>query len=119
MAATKPTSVRIGHRIYTIEWVPEAEWLRQEPEDKLGVYWYEVGTIRLRNAQNGRQVHRDAHREILLHEILHGCFAHANMERHGALDKDQLEEWIVSSLSFPLIQVLTDNPQVAAYISGK
>jgi hypothetical protein len=112
----RPTSVRIGHVEYDLHWVDEQDWMAKYDKGQAGFFWADKGGIYIRMHNEGDQRIEDSLRETLLHEILHGCWHHTNMAHHGAVEKEDLEEWVVGTLSYPLIDVLRDNPDVMKYL---
>lgn len=83
-----------------------------------GNSWWSGNIIRIRTSSPDGMFAEGSLREVLLHEILHMCYEDSNMRHAGNLDKDELEEWIVGSLSPSLHAVMVDNPKVFDYIVG-
>lgn len=117
---TRPTSVTVGHATYDIRWIEETPWMKEfaAQADKGGFFWVDGNVICMRTQNEGDDRHDDSLRETLLHEILHACWHHTNMAHHGAVEKDDLEEWVVGTLSFPLIAVLRANPDLVRWLLG-
>lgn len=116
MSRVRPTSLKVGHTTYKIQWWSEKKWLKRDDPERSGSTWYGVAKIRLRLETSGHAIQEDALRETLLHEILHACWEQANLGGRGKIEDNELEELIVASLSFPLITVLQENPDVVEYL---
>lgn len=114
----RPTQVKVGHTTYSIRYLSEKKWLKKYDPQKAGIFWVDSETILIRLQNEGDNRAESSLRETLLHEILHACWHHTNMSNHGNVDKDELEEWVVGTLSMPLIQVIVDNPDVFDYIQS-
>lgn len=113
----RPNKVKIGHAVLPIKYHKESGWKGKDyPMDKAGLSWWSGQEIHIRLEQEGEALGEAALKETLLHEILHMCWAVANMDGQGKVAADDLEEWTVSNLSFPLMQVMVDNPKVFAYL---
>lgn len=115
----RPTKVKIGYQTFAVRYLKEHEWLTQgHDEHEGGSSWWGTGVINVRLENGTEQVKEVCLREVLLHEILHQCYEVGNLNKAPLpTDPDVAEEQIVGMLSFPLLQVLQDNPSVFAYIS--
>ena len=110
----------MGHATYKIAWIDEQTWMKDYASlnDKAGFFWVDENQVAIRTENEGCARHEDAMRETLLHEVLHACWHHTNMAHHGTVDKDDLEEWVVGTLSFPLIAVLRENPALVKWLQN-
>lgn len=112
----RPTTLTIGHVTYTIQWLNEKDWVKQHDPGKMGVFSATTADIFIRVEIDGDDVAENALRETLVHEILHGCWHHQNME--GYVPSEEVQEWVVGTMSMSLIQVLQGNPDVVKWVSG-
>lgn len=112
----RPKEIKVGHCRYQIIWMTEEKWLQTYDSNKTGLFLGDEMSITIRCGNQGMPIHDDALRETLLHEILHACWLHANMSGHGVLDKEEVEEWAVGCLTWPLLAVLAENPNLVAYL---
>jgi hypothetical protein len=99
-----PTSVRIGPHVYTIREMSEVDYLKSgfmgsHLASQLEIEIYPKQPFRVKG-------------EVLLHEILHGCYFMAGLRHDGPPN----EERTVDGLGLQLFGVLRDNPDVLAYI---
>lgn len=108
MAAAKtplPTSVQVGPLTYRIK-----PW-KNRPADNAQAWGMcdKKRTVILLHKGLSRQ----RKREVLLHEVMHACF-----DSSGLTMKDNCpEEMVVNDLTFPLLGVLRDNPDLVAYLT--
>jgi hypothetical protein len=101
VVATLPTNVRIGALDYAVV-------LRQgEYADELGSCNPDTLRIFIRD-----DLHAQKAVEVLIHEILHGCYDGAGLAKGGKLT----EERIVDGLGYQIVQVMRDNPDLLKFI---
>lgn len=117
--AARPTSLVLGHLTFNIVWIPERKWLKKKDPAKCGLFHADIGLISMRLENDGRPMSEDNLREVLLHEILHACWFLGSMDARGALKDKDLEEWVVANITFPLVGVIMNNPDVFAYLMDK
>lgn len=116
--APRPRSVKVGFLEYVIIWMDDKVWRGDDDRDNsaIGEHVVVQGNIFMRLVPD---VHEDYYRETLVHEILHACWAMADLnEKPVAADEDQ-EETIIARVSNVLISVLKDNPDVVAYLGAQ
>ena len=98
-----PKTVRVGHRTYRIEPLrPVSDLVERENR---GAHCYESALIQVDNTVDNQRV-----AEVLLHEILHACWAVGNLP-------DEHEEDTVTVLSRQVMQIIQDNPKVWDWIA--
>lgn len=98
---------------------------------KVGPLTYRVKLWKKRPADNARnwglcdresctiliheRLSRPRFREVLLHEVMHACYDTSGL----TLKDDCPEEMVVNDLSFALLGVLRDNPDLVAFLTAK
>lgn len=102
MALAVPRTIRIGPHSYVVRRVTEAEM----PEDN-GDCNFDRLEIALQ-----RGLRRSKAREILLHEVLHGC-THPSLNQ---ADRTFTDEDFVTAIAPALLQTLRDNPKLVAFL---
>lgn len=116
---SRPTSLRLGHQRLKIKWVREAKWMKNHDPTKCGHYWYAGQLIAIRLQSEGDDYAEECLREFLLHEILHACYEQASLTGAPVPEDDVKEEWLVQSMTMPLIACMQDNPEVFDYIMDR
>ncbi|WP_269929964.1 hypothetical protein [Aminobacter sp. HY435] len=102
-----PATVRVGGLDYTIK-----PWNRMAA-DNTGAYGMCDRSTLVILIQEGLTPQWEAH--VLVHEVLHAAYAAAGMT---AIHEHVSEERLVGALSYQLIQVWRDNPDLVAYIEA-
>ena len=97
-----PAEVKVGNRVY------QCGDLQQPNHALNGVCHVEEGVIYV-----AKDLQKDFHLEIAVHELLHAIWANYNIQ-----DEDD-EERTVSQLATGLTQVLLDNPELLKYIQSQ
>jgi hypothetical protein len=111
----RPSSVRIGHADYPINYYSEADWLAGPLDNNsCGLYEAVSSCIHIRLSPGCTEQHL---REVLLHEVLHGVWYHQNARELDVLG-DEAEEKIVGTLALELIAVLQQNPKVMKWLTA-
>lgn len=115
---SRPSKVKVGHLTYTIEWTSEEDWPAEHSGDGGLTFNHSARIlVRLGDKDASPQVHR----EILLHEIMHACWAvsmvcHTNWREVAS---DDVEETAIRFSSPVLLDVLRSNPTVARFLTEK
>jgi len=110
----RPKKLRVGGRTYTVSWIPDSEWVAAGlDEDTAGLCLIVHGQILMRIRGDEYQL-----RENLLHEIVHAAFEDAKSSYYIERAKDP-EEFVTHTLSPRLLQIMTANPKVRAYLFGE
>lgn len=111
----RPTQVKVGHLTFTIEYLTDEEWeARGLPDGDGGQTNGSRATILLRTPEYMHHVHL---REVLTHELLHACFYSSMMTLEDNLRiQPDIEEHIVGRVSPILMDLLTHNPRVTAFL---
>lgn len=115
----RPTSVRIGHFTWSIEWLSKEDWEARDnlSEGNAGETHAADQSIFVVLAHPSGDLNEDYLRMILLHEMLHACMEITNASYTILrMKKDDIEEAVVGALSGPLLAVLWDNPSVRQYL---
>lgn len=111
-----PKSVTVGHLVYSIH-TDRSEILAEPDGDEAGARCGESFHASHQIWINTDSVAVEEIKDTLLHEILHCCIAASGLNWLLPRTKRQdIEEAYVSVLTFPLANVLRDNPAVTAYL---
>lgn len=123
---TRPEEVKIGPLTYRVVW-DAAEIEAASPESDHGTTWAAFSNHEHLVIGLNPDHADDANRHSLLHEILHCCLrmagvwpdAYARTAASARRPPDvDVEEHTISGLAGPLLGVLRDNPDVAAWLVG-
>jgi hypothetical protein len=104
MTAERPTSVRIGWRDYEIKYVPSSQ--EMDPNNR-GLIRHGESVIIIADDQTPL-----ATAETILHEIMHGVFAHSGLRQSPRLE----EEFVCSTLSDGLMSVFANNKDLVRWL---
>ena len=117
-AVKRPKKIKIGYQTFEIQWLDEAKWLRaNHSPDKGGAAYWGMGYIAIRLDISSDPYTEPCLKEVLLHEILHMAYEVAGLNKaEFPKDAEDVEEQFVGMLSFPMMQVLQDNPEVLNYL---
>lgn len=107
MTAKRPATLRIGGLDYTVK-----EWNKQAAENA-GCWGLCDRTTLTILVCEGLPPQREA--EVLLHEVLHAAYDVGGL---NAIAEHLSEERLVGVLTYQLIAVWRDNPQLVAYLEG-
>lgn len=102
-----PTRVNIGGFDYDIVPIPVKEALES---NILGDHNFQKLLIRV--LQEG--LHKQRQAEVIVHEVLHGCWSVANLP-----EKPKGEEQVVEALGLMLVQVIKHNPKLIDWIQDQ
>lgn len=109
----RPSTVRVAHLRVQIKWVREADWDKEE-DSKIGLFKPNEATILVRLMDG---ISEDNLREILTHELLHAVYYVSNLCHYPQPKKgEDLEEYTVSLMAGPLLDILRDNKALMEYL---
>ena len=97
-----PETIKIGCITYTVALIKKKQ---------LGDYWGRLDKIKqVVEILHSLAPQRKA--ETLFHEVLHGAYELAGLNHI----EEPSEEQVVNGLSYQLVQILRDNPNLVAYV---
>lgn len=117
----RPTSVRIGHLLYTIRWSNDLIEAKQQADERDGLlapgrtmcgYSSPITCLIVIR----EDLTPDVESDTLLHEILHQCLAASGCEPNQMSRVPDVEERVVWAMTGPLLTVLRENPNVYHYL---
>lgn len=115
-----PRTIRIGHLTYTL--VQDDNLVRESAvragADLAGCSSQVRQTIAIAAQHEGKPVGEQYQRETVLHEILHCCLAvtGTSPDDDGKAGLADVEERAVNAMAGPLLAVLTDHPELVAWL---
>jgi hypothetical protein len=121
--ATKPDSIKVGHRTYKVLWLLSEEWKAHDLEDDhRGLTDHAAQVIHVRLDFEGSEAHKDMLQEVLTHEVLH-CVVNTSMmwnmweaTKSERDDFPSVEEWFVGIQAPLLVQIYHDNPEYMKWV---
>lgn len=109
----RPTRVKVLTLTYDIRWLGEDQWYAERyPDDALGLTERDKALVSLRADST---VNEESMRATLLHELLHCCTQATRLDKY-ITQVDDPEEFIIGQVSPVFLSVLSDNPNVVAYL---
>lgn len=119
----RPTKIKVGARVYRIDWSAEG-WIKalEDGAAEGRTVWARTNHPDLLiNVRNDLADYNQ--RCSLLHEILHCIYAISGADVRNAVGLQDpefdIEEYTICRLEEPLMAAMIDNPEVFAYLVGQ